>query len=64
MGVFVPLLMVIGPYYLMGRPMGSDLLVGSAMAVTSIAISIRTLEEINQIHSEEAGIINALIIFG
>jgi Kef-type K+ transport system membrane component KefB len=63
MGVLVPLLMVVGVFSLLDRPFGSSLLVGAAMAATSIAITIRTLEEMNQLHSEEARIIvNAAII--
>lgn len=63
MGVFVPLLMVVGVYSLLDRPIGSGLIVGAAMAATSIAITVRTLEDMNQLHSEEARIIvNAAII--
>ena len=63
MGVFLPFLMVVGVYSLLNRPFASGLLVGAAMAATSIAITVRTLEEMNQLHSEEARIIvNAAII--
>jgi Kef-type K+ transport system membrane component KefB len=63
MGVLAPFLMVIGIYSLLQRPFSSGLLVGAAMSATSIAITVRTLEEMNQLHSEEAKIIvNAAII--
>ena len=63
MGVLAPFLMVIGIFSLLQRPFSSGLLVGAAMSATSIAITVRTLEEMNQLHSEEARIIvNAAVI--
>lgn len=63
LGVLVPLLMVLGTYSLLHRPLESGLLVGAALAATSIAITVRTLEEMRQLHSEEAKIIiNAAVI--
>lgn len=63
MGVLIPMLMVLVTYSLLQLPLESALLVGATLAATSIAITVRTLEDLGLIHTEEAKItVNAAIV--
>jgi len=63
LGVVAPFVLGIVAALLLERPFTAGLIIGAVMAATSIAVTVRTLAEMNQIHSEEAKLmINAAVI--
>lgn len=62
-GVIVPLGLGYAVPVLLGYPSGVAILIGATLTATSIAVTVRTLEEIKQLHSVEARLlVNAAII--
>jgi Kef-type K+ transport system membrane component KefB len=63
LGVVTPFILGVLAALLLNRPFTVGLIIGAVMAATSIAVTVRTLTDMKQIHSEEAKlIINAAVI--